>query len=100
MPESFVGELPVVGSHGLWARDRVGRRVVRHRVEQCLATVHPLSRRFAPRRRRGLDTVALINDYSEDRTAKYRDGPIMQGSRIEVAVLLRQPDNELRNSLT
>ena len=37
---------------------------------------------------------------SEDRTAKYRDGPITQGSPIEVAVLLRQPDNELRNSLT
>jgi hypothetical protein len=85
---------------GLWARDRVGRRVVRHRVVQCLATVHSLSRTFAPRRRRGLDPVTLINDYSEDRTAKYRDGPITQGSRIEVAVLLRQPDNELRNRLT
>jgi hypothetical protein len=82
---------------GLWARDRVGRRVVRHRVGQCLATAHSLCRTFAPRRRR---TVTLINDYSEDRTAKYRDGPITQGSRIQVAVLLRQPDNEPRNSRT
>ena len=85
---------------GLWARDRVGRRVVRHRVGQRLATAHSLSRAFAPRHRRRLDTVTLINEYSEDRTAKYRDGPITQGSRIQVAVLLRQPDNESRNSRT
>ena len=85
---------------GLWARDRVYRRVGHHRIERCPATVHSLSRTFAPRRRCGLDTVTLINDYSEDRTAKYRDGPITQGSRTQIAVLLRQPDNESRNSRT
>jgi hypothetical protein len=85
---------------GLSARDRVCRRVLHRRVERCPATVHSLSRTFAPRRRCGLGTVTLINDYSEDRTAKYRDGPITQGNRIHVAVLLRQPDNEPRNSGT
>jgi hypothetical protein len=38
------------------------------------ATVHSLSRTFAPRRRRCFATATLINDYSENRTAKYRDG--------------------------
>ena len=81
-------------------RPRRGQVAARHRVGQCLATAHSLCRTFAPRCRRGLDTVTLINNYSEDRTAKYRDGPITQGSRIQVAVLLRQPDNEPRNSRT